>query len=192
MDLGFEWTVPRSVLLALVVLAGGSFNWGSWAFFRRSQKPLFWLWVLFVLGPLYLVAGALAALAAPGVDGVCVWLGCSLIAASIALFWWAVRTVRRQRLRVAFARELPDSVFTTGPYAWMRHPFYASYSLTLVGTCVALQLGWFVPPTLLMVALYVFAAWREERLFPTTALASDYAAYRARVGLFWPRMQRPR
>ena len=36
-------------------------------------------------------------------------------------------------------------------------------------------------------AIYVVAARFEERLFAGTALAPDYAAYRKKAGLFWPK-----
>jgi protein-S-isoprenylcysteine O-methyltransferase Ste14 len=70
-------------------------------------------------------------------------------------------------------------VVATGPYAVVRHPMYASASLYLLGTPLALGSYWgFLP----MVAMMPFLIWRlldEERLLARDL--SGYTDYQTRV-----------
>ena len=40
----------------------------------------------------------------------------------------------------------------------------------------------------IMIAIYIGAARDEERKFGNTAMAADYHTYRARTGMFFPRL----
>jgi protein-S-isoprenylcysteine O-methyltransferase Ste14 len=70
-------------------------------------------------------------------------------------------------------------VISTGPYAVVRHPMYASASLYLLGTPLALASYWgFVS----IAAMMPFLIWRlidEERFLARNL--SDYTAYQKRV-----------
>jgi protein-S-isoprenylcysteine O-methyltransferase Ste14 len=72
-----------------------------------------------------------------------------------------------------------QKVVSTGPYAIVRHPMYASASLYLFGTPMALGSYWaFVP----IVAMMPFLIWRlldEERFLARNLLG--YAEYQRRV-----------
>jgi protein-S-isoprenylcysteine O-methyltransferase Ste14 len=114
--------------------------------------------------------------------------GLGIELAGTALFWWAVRASRKARLRFAFDEEHPDSLLTSGPYRIVRHPFYTSYLLFWIGWGVAVWSPWAVLVVAIMLVLYVRAALMEERKFSLSPLASDYAVYRRRAGLFWPRI----
>jgi len=70
-------------------------------------------------------------------------------------------------------------VVSTGPYAVVRHPMYASASLYLLGTPLALGSLWGLIP---VVAIVPFLVWRlldEERLLVRDL--PHYAEYRRRV-----------
>jgi len=113
--------------------------------------------------------------------------GLVLQLASIWLFWRAIAASRAARLRLAFDPVLPGSVVRHGPYRLVRHPFYASYMLFWLGWSVAAWSVWAVPPLLVMVAIYVFAARGEEARFTRSPFAGEYQLYRQQVGMFWPR-----
>lgn len=72
-----------------------------------------------------------------------------------------------------------QKVISTGPYAIVRHPMYASASLYLLGTPLALGSYWgFVP----IAAMMPFLIWRlidEERFLARNL--SGYTAYQKRV-----------
>ena len=115
-------------------------------------------------------------------------LGFGLQMASSALFWWAIAASRAARLRFAFAEERPDSLVTSGPYRYLRHPFYASYVLFWAGWSLATWSVWALVPLAGLVTVYVVAARDEEKKFAATAMAGDYLAYRRRAGLMWPKV----
>lgn len=114
--------------------------------------------------------------------------GLTLEVAATALFFAAIKASRQARLRFAFDDVHPHSLVTEGPYGYVRHPFYVSYILFWIGWALAVSSLWAVLPVLILVALYIVAARTEEKNFARTPLAVDYAAYAARVGFFWPRL----
>jgi protein-S-isoprenylcysteine O-methyltransferase Ste14 len=52
--------------------------------------------------------------------------GLAGLTASIILFWWTVARTRERRLRLAYTDADPDTLYSDGPYAFVRHPFYLS------------------------------------------------------------------
>jgi protein-S-isoprenylcysteine O-methyltransferase Ste14 len=114
-------------------------------------------------------------------------LGCASLIAALALFEWARRTVRGQFFSWIFSSDIPDFLCTSGPYAYMRNPFYTSYLLTMASTLVMV-------PSLFrlfvfggLVIYFDVAARHEERKFAGSALAEEYARYRQRTGRFLPK-----
>ncbi|TGQ36429.1 MULTISPECIES: isoprenylcysteine carboxylmethyltransferase family protein [unclassified Mesorhizobium] len=116
--------------------------------------------------------------------------GLAIELASSALFWWAIATSRKARLRFAFDSDNPHSLVTDGPYGYIRHPFYASYIIFWIGWGLATWSIWAVVPVAGIIAIYVIAALDEEKKFSRTTLASAYEVYRERTGRFWPRLLR--
>ena len=105
---------------------------------------------------------------------------------SLALFWWTVSTTRRHPLTLAFTSDVPVHLQTTGPYAYVRHPFYLAYVLFWIGAAVAAneRLSWIMAAV--MTVSYVAAARREELKFEASPLASDYKLYRLQTGMLVP------
>lgn len=113
-------------------------------------------------------------------------VGLALELMSSVLFWWAISTSRRARLRYAFDADNPDSLVTDGPYRYIRHPFYTSYIVFWAGWGIATWSIWAVVPVAGLATIYLIAALDEERKFSRTAMAGSYEAYRRQAGLFWP------
>jgi protein-S-isoprenylcysteine O-methyltransferase Ste14 len=107
---------------------------------------------------------------------------------SLTLFWAAIVASRRARLLFAFDPGLPHGLLDTGPYRYVRHPFYTSYLLFWIGWAVAIWSVWTLPFVVLLIAFYVAAATGEERKFAATQLGPEYELYRQRAGLFWPKL----
>lgn len=107
-------------------------------------------------------------------------------ATGISIFWWAVRTTRTDRPAIAFSEGAPDHIYTRGPYAYVRHPFYLAYCVAWIGTAIAAgPLQWL--PAAALVFCYFRMARSEEAHFAGSALAEDYARYRRQTGLIVPR-----
>ena len=70
-------------------------------------------------------------------------------------------------------------VISTGPYAIVRHPMYASAFLYLVGTPLALGSYWGLVPIVAMMPLLIWRLLDEERFL--TARLPGYADYQTQV-----------
>jgi len=165
-------------------------------FFRGGELNLAW-WLtalpffasaLLVLGgatglvqPLVVPAPLPAALAAVAAT--------LLSAGSIALIALTCGTHQRPISLWHQTEDGPASIVTAGPYAVVRHPFYAAFLLALMA--VVLALPHLASATLLLyagVALNLTAA-REERRLCTSVFGEEYRAYLERTARFRPRLR---
>ena len=114
--------------------------------------------------------------------------GLVLLSLELALFWWAVRSTRVRRLTLAFSADRPAFLHQSGPYAWVRHPFYLSYGLFWVATALLCPgwAHWLAPAA--MIAVYVRAARMEEAKFADSDLAVAYERYKSRTAIL-PRLR---
>jgi protein-S-isoprenylcysteine O-methyltransferase Ste14 len=74
-----------------------------------------------------------------------------------------------------------------GPYRFVRHPIYLSYMLAFGAVVIALPHWVSALMFIVSIAIFTHAAFTDERTLARSALAADYAAYRERAGMFWPR-----
>jgi protein-S-isoprenylcysteine O-methyltransferase Ste14 len=130
--------------------------------------------------------GFIALLVVPALDhrfgwtAVPVWV-VGLGDALVAIGFYFIFLVYRENSFTAATIEVAagQTVITTGPYAIVRHPMYASGLLYVLGTPLALASYWgFVP----LAAMAPFLLWRlldEERIL--TRDLPGYAEYRRRV-----------
>jgi protein-S-isoprenylcysteine O-methyltransferase Ste14 len=77
-------------------------------------------------------------------------------------------------------------VFSGGPYRWIRHPFYLSYSIAWFAGVVALADRRLLLTPLVMLGFYAAAAYREERQMLRGPAAAEYRAYRRQAGVLIP------
>ena len=90
-------------------------------------------------------------------------MGACLYISSAALFWCSVRASRTEQLGWAFSDYKSGRLVSTGPYRFIRHPFYAAYLLGWSAGFVATQDVFLLPPTAFMSLIYVTAALKEEQ-----------------------------
>ena len=108
--------------------------------------------------------------------------------ASLGLFNWAAWSIRGRTFSLAGQDDLPHFVHTSGPYDYIRNPFYASYLLAGASTIVMWPslLGALV--VALSIAYYEWLARYEEDKFSRSPVAQEYAQYKARTGRLLPRL----
>lgn len=162
----------------------GAFSWGVKAHFRQTGAMPLGMQITSALS----LAGFAWFLAHLCHGVTLAWpLTLALFAASLAMFFWAVRTTRRTPPTLAFDTDQPSFLLHQGPYRFVRHPFYLAYLLFWTGTAAVCPhlYAWAAPA--IMGALYFHAATREERKFAMSELSAAYAAYRAQAGMFFPR-----
>jgi protein-S-isoprenylcysteine O-methyltransferase Ste14 len=110
-----------------------------------------------------------------------------LLMASLSLYEWARHTIWGRRFGIALGDHVPEALCEAGPYRYIRHPIYLSYVLAFLAVLVALP-HWVTALSFLAnLAVFVIVARSDERVLAGSALASDYAAYRERTGMFLPR-----
>ena len=168
------------------IVVPGSFVWGLRGHFVGDKTP----GAVHVINALSLTAVAVF-LFAVWKTHVPDWqraAGFSLHLSAIVLFGLAILTTRRKRPALAFAGDRPDHVFSSGPYSYIRHPFYTSYLLFWLGCTVATSSLISLILFLALAAIYTAAALGEERGFSNSALHDEYEAYRRRTGFFWPKL----
>jgi protein-S-isoprenylcysteine O-methyltransferase Ste14 len=112
----------------------------------------------------------------------------TIFVSSLALFLWAVKTTRSKLLKLAFDPGAPGTVVRTGPYRYIRHPFYTSYVLFWFGCVVATLHPLMLVFLVAFSAINITAAYREERSFEGSPLAGEYMSYRKTAGLLWPKL----
>ena len=114
----------------------------------------------------------------------------ALALASIALYESARRVIRDRGFSIAMTTDVPQAVCADGPYALLRHPVYASYLLAFLAMLVAFPAAISAALFVINAGFFVYAALAEERVLAHSPLASNYADYRRRVGMFLPRFTR--
>lgn len=115
-------------------------------------------------------------------------IGLAVLLASYALYWLTIRESSAANLLSAFDEKNPHGLLKTGPYGYVRHPFYTSYLLLWGGWAVAAWSIWAIVPVAGMAATYWAASRDEEGKFSTTTMADDYAEYRKSTGRFFPKL----
>ena len=114
----------------------------------------------------------------------------ALLLASLALYEWARHTIWGRRFGLGWGTHVPEALCEAGPYRRIRHPIYLAYMLAYLAALVAVP-HWLTTATFIGgVALFTQAAFSDEAGIATSPLAADYAAYRGRAGMFWPKRGR--
>jgi protein-S-isoprenylcysteine O-methyltransferase Ste14 len=99
----------------------------------------------------------------------------------VAIGFYLIALVYRENTFTSATIEVAEGqkVISTGPYAIVRHPMYASASLYLVGTPLALGSYWGLVPILVMMPFLIWRLLDEENLLATNL--HGYAEYQKRV-----------
>jgi protein-S-isoprenylcysteine O-methyltransferase Ste14 len=173
--------------VALATITYASFIWAAMFFFKTgnlgSKRGKLLIGLLGFVSVLICIA---ALLESTWQQLPMQWLGVALLLLSFAVFWWAIRTVRSAPLDFAFSIRPPDRLVTQGPYAYWRHPFYASYAFGWLGAALIAQSVWPVVVTVAMGSVYFRAALSEERNFKSGELGNEYQRYSEKSKLLIP------
>lgn len=114
--------------------------------------------------------------------------GCVLALCSLVLYEWTRRTVVDRNFYIGLSGAVPGAICDTGPYRYIRHPFYLSYIVAFLGVAVAFPSLIVSGVCMLNVGLFVYMALDDERALLQSPRASEYASYKAQVGMFLPRL----
>jgi protein-S-isoprenylcysteine O-methyltransferase Ste14 len=114
------------------------------------------------------------------------WIGAALGVIAGALLIWTLRTLGKNLTDTVVTRR-EHTLVTTGPYRWIRHPFYASVALAVVANSLTAA-NWFLFVTggLLFTLLVIRCEREEENLI--ARFGNGYKSYMHRTGRFLPRI----
>jgi protein-S-isoprenylcysteine O-methyltransferase Ste14 len=171
--------LPVLVFLRLALGALRSFTPPSGRRDPRSYLIVLSFWATLIAS--WWAAPGLAWLEAVGVAG---------LIASLALFQWAALSIRGLHFSYVFTTDVPAFLHTSGPYVYIRNPFYTSYLLAIVSTAVMFPSPATAATAVAMTVYFDMAARFEERKFHNSPLRDEFAAYKARTGRFLPRLSR--
>jgi protein-S-isoprenylcysteine O-methyltransferase Ste14 len=99
----------------------------------------------------------------------------------VAIGFYFIFLVYRENTFTSATIELAhdQKVIATGPYAIVRHPMYASASLYIIGTPLALGSLWGLVPVVVMVPFLIWRMFDEERFLAQNL--PGYVDYQKRV-----------
>ena len=118
------------------------------------------------------------------------WLGTGVLALCWGLLFWTLRALGRNLTDTVVTRR-ESTLVTSGPYRWVRHPFYDSLALLLLAITLAAS-NWFLLLTGGMFLTLIAIRSRTEEVKLAARFGDPYRAYRSRTGRFLPRIARHR
>lgn len=116
------------------------------------------------------------------------WTGVVIATASVASTWWIFRTLGLNITRTSKTRDNATLV-TTGPYRFVRHPFYVNVALAFWSLSLVTRSWWFaawILPALMFLAIRT----RKEEANLEARFGGAWREYVARTGRFVPRLSR--
>jgi protein-S-isoprenylcysteine O-methyltransferase Ste14 len=113
------------------------------------------------------------------------WVGVGCLTTSVALAIWTFRNLGKNLTDTVVTRK-HHTLITTGPYRWVRHPFYVAAFFGILGVSL-MAASWFLLLVggFVFLLLYIRTRIEEEKL--VERFGSEYRDYMERTGRFIPR-----
>lgn len=116
------------------------------------------------------------------------WLGVGVGVIAALLLILVFRTLGTNLTDTVVTRAR-HTLVTTGPYRWVRHPFYVAVALAVIANTLATA-NWFLGLTgAAAISLLVIRTRTEEKKLEER-FGAEYRSYRERTGRFVPRFKR--
>jgi protein-S-isoprenylcysteine O-methyltransferase Ste14 len=159
---------------------------------RRQEGPF----ILFTLRPAGIasMAGVVAFVVSPAsmawsavpLPAWARWTGVAIGLIAGVLLTWTLSTLGENLTDTVVTRS-KHTLVTTGPYAWVRHPFYVSAALAILANSLVTA-NWFVFVTGLIAFTLLVIRCRKEEENLIARFGEAYGAYARRTGRFLPRI----
>jgi protein-S-isoprenylcysteine O-methyltransferase Ste14 len=118
------------------------------------------------------------------------WVGVALTFCSGMLMAWAFHNLGKNLTDTVVTRR-EHTFVTSGPYRYVRHPFYLAFAVGAAGGGLVMA-NWFILLAGLVPFGFVVVRIRIEEAKLVERFGSEYADYMRRVGRFLPRISRSR
>ncbi len=113
------------------------------------------------------------------------WLGAGIAFLNVPLLYWVVRSLGKNITDTVFIRA-NHTLVTTGPYRWVRHPFY----VVLFGSFIAFSLvsaNWLIALMTFFFFLVLLKRTDKEEAKLIERFGDAYREYMQRTGRFFPK-----
>jgi protein-S-isoprenylcysteine O-methyltransferase Ste14 len=176
-DTLFEWSLAGAGGITLIIFAVALQNFFVQPSVLSRGQRLFQD-VSVLVG----VTHGLALLVLKSASEVWAGIGIAMYAIALAIFLAAIEASRRVPMTRPFVYEPKCStILTAGPYRFIRHPIYLSYSLAWCAAPVAIHSLFLGLTAVGMIACYLESARAEERILLSGPRGNDYLAWQART-----------
>ena len=169
-------------------------SWASKEKLDRRQEGPFILATLRPIGLLlwlgviaYLVNPAWMAWSSVPLPAGVRWSGGAVYALGVGLLAWTLRSLGTNLTDTVVTRR-EHTLVTSGPYRWVRHPFYDAMALLILAIALVAA-NWFVLVTGAIVFVLLAVRARTEEAQLLARFGEPYRAYRQRTGRFVPAMR---
>lgn len=115
------------------------------------------------------------------------WCGFALIAFWGVLFVWTFHTLGKNLTDTVVTRK-DHTLVTTGPYRYMRHPFYLAFFIAVIGGSIVTA-NWYLFLTGLFPFAFIVARTRIEEEKLVKRFCDEYRDYMETIGQFFPRLR---
>jgi protein-S-isoprenylcysteine O-methyltransferase Ste14 len=174
----------RALIIVIELSLFSGFTWALVCWFRDSRNVRRWELTYIKTGGLLFMISHLACACLHSLPSFPVSIiGILLRLISGGLFGAALLSFQKPP-GVAFSDHLVVDLNTSGPYRFIRHPFYTAYSLAWIGGTVATGCWWLFISFLVMGPIYYKAAKEEERLWLQSRDVKQYESYIGKTGMF--------
>ena len=157
---------------------------GVWILFglRLSAVPCAVSGVVWMIDPRWMVWSAMP------IPFALRWVGVALAGCTGLLVWWTFHNLGKNLTDTVVTRR-DSSLITSGPYRFVRHPFYLAFLLGITGVGLVTA-NWFVWFVGLVPFGFIVARTRIEEAKLVERFGIEYQEYMRRVGRFFPRIWR--
>ena len=114
------------------------------------------------------------------------WTGVGLGLIAGSLLTWTFRSLGKNLTDTVVTRK-EHTLVTTGPYRWVRHPFYSSVVLSVLANSLAAA-NWFLFLTGSLLFMLLVIRTRKEEGNLVARFGDEYGKYMRRTGRFVPRI----
>jgi protein-S-isoprenylcysteine O-methyltransferase Ste14 len=113
-------------------------------------------------------------------DWLAVPIGLPIVVLALALFVWAVITMRNRGASIP-THTATDVIVAEGPYRFSRNPIYLAMVLLLAGLGFWANAVWFFAWAILAVVLLTFYVIKREERYLETKFGETYLTYKRRT-----------
>jgi protein-S-isoprenylcysteine O-methyltransferase Ste14 len=190
----FRWVMVAGFVAVLAVVAPHRVRAGTKEKLDRRKEGTFMLATLRPAGGAlwfsiiaYMINPTLMAWSSVPLPVWLRWTGAVFSALAVALLIWTLPTLGRNLTDTVVTRK-EHTLVTGGPYHWIRHPFYVSMALVIVGSALVAA-NWFIFVAGVVVFLLLAIRSRVEEEQLAARFGETYLEYRKRTGRFLPKLR---